>query len=277
MWIQLTAEQRIALTHATSKKRLQPYRRALGGHERDALDLYVLDANIASLLHAQLRLVETVLREQIHRALSNAYGSSWYHVRPDGTTAAGLGNTCRSMVQDAVGALRREGGGGRGKPQRLAPDKVIAELMLGFWAKTLDTPGDADHARTIWAAGVENAFNQRQHQHASAWSQDQAKKMCHRLTWARNRVNHCESVVFGFPQKGMQHQGKQLRLPPSMILESCRTLVGRFDGELEAWMRNSTDIDQLIAEPLAQAAWADVEGRASVTTPSSAPSNMWDL
>ena len=274
MWNQLTAEQRAALTQATSKKGLQPYRRALGGHEQDALDLYVLDATIASHLHAQLRLVETVLREQVHRALTSTYGSSWYEVRSDDTTAAGLGNTCRSMVQDAVRALRREGGGGRVKPQRLAPDKVIAELMLGFWAKALDTPGDADHARTIWAAGVEGAFNQEQ---TDTWSQDQAKKICHRLTWARNRVNHCESVVFGFPQKGMQHQGRQLRLPPVMILESCRTLVGRFDVELEAWMRTSTDVDHLLADPLVQDAWADVEGRTSVATPLSAPSTLWDF
>lgn len=76
-----------------------------------------------------------------------------------------------------------------------------------------------------------------------------------RLNWARNRVNHCESVVFGFPQPG-QAQGIQLRHSPAGIIEDCRVLVGRFSGEVEAWMRASTAVDQLVAHPLAQQALA---------------------
>ncbi|MCB8913357.1 hypothetical protein KUG88_24875 [Rhodococcus rhodochrous] len=70
-----------------------------------------------------------------------------------------------------------------------------------------------------------------------------------------NRVNHCESVVFGFPQPG-QAQGSQLRHSPAGIIEDCRVLVGRFSGEVETWMRASTAIDQLVAHPLAQRALA---------------------
>ena len=126
MWSQPTAAQRVALTSVTSRSRLRPFRRSVRGHEDPALDLYILDAQIASLLHEQLRFVEIVLREQLNQALITRYGDHWHRLSPDGlSTPAGLGNTCRDMVRQAHTALRREG-------SPLSSGKIVAELMMGF-------------------------------------------------------------------------------------------------------------------------------------------------
>lgn len=275
MWPQPTNAQRKALTTLTSKKRLKSYRRAMNGHEEPALDLYILDSQLSSLMHGHFRQIEVVLREQMNQALTAAYGRNWFLIQEDGSTPAGLGNTCRDMVKKAQNNLNREAGKPWSKSMNgISADKMVAELTMGFWAKLLATPGDADHASTIWSAGVSQVFNQQHVGDAVQWSQHDAMKICQRLTWARNRVNHCESVVFGFPQKGMRHKGKQLRLSPKLILENCRSLAGRFDPNLEQWMRDSAVADELMEHPSVVSAWTGTEKRSDVITENSAPEGL---
>ena len=289
MWSQPTPAQRAAIVRHTSAKRLRQYRQVFAGRDAQALELYVLDAKVASLLHAQLRQAEVTLREEFSRALTSSYGADWYRLLPAASkqrTPAGLGNTSRDMVAKAATSLQLEAGWyGPGNPRNikqkppwLSPDKVVAELMLGFWTSLLQTPGDADHATTIWqSGGVSTAFNRHVVDGLATWSQHDAMRVCQRLTWARNRVNHCESVMFGFPQKGIRDRGRQLRLPPNMILEDCRRLVGRFDPDLEGWMRASATVDRLLADPLAIAAWSEVEQRGNVVTPKTGPPKLWKI
>lgn len=278
MLTKLTDAQCQTLTKLTSKKRLKSYRRVMDGHERPALDLYVLDSQLSSLLHGYFRQIEVVLREQINKALTATYGRYWFRIDEDGSTPAGLGNTCRDMVKKARNELNREAGKAWSQSMHgISPDKMVAELMMGFWAKLLATPGDADHSSTIWSAGVDQIFNPPHISGSALWEQHDAMTICQRLTWARNRVNHCESVVFGFPQKGMRHDEKQLRLSPNLILENCRSLAGRFSPELEQWLRSSHTADEILKHPLVETAWLQTEARKDVLTENSAPEGLWPL
>lgn len=275
MWTKLTNAQCQALTKLTSKRRLKSYRRAMDGHEMPALELYVLDSQLSSLMHGYFRQIEVVLREQINQALTAEYGKFWFLI-DNNSTPAGLGNTCRDMVARAVKDLNREAGKYTSQSMHgISPDKIVAELMMGFWTKMLATPGDADHKSTIWEAGVDQVFNLRHTSNLGEWEQHDAMTICQRLTWARNRVNHCESVVFGFPQKGMRHDGKQLRLSPELILENCRLLAGRFSPELEQWMRSSDAADKLLEHSFVKAAWQKTEARSDVLTENNAPQGLW--
>lgn len=277
MWAQLTNKQRQALNNLTSKKRLKPYRRAMHGYEGPALDLYVMDTHLSSLMHGHLRQIEVILREQMNQALTATYGREWYLSKEDGSTLAGLGNRCRDMVKTAQKELNREAGRALNSKHGISPDKMVAELMMGFWAQLLAEPGDADHESTIWLAGVNQVFNQQHTSDAVEWSQHDAMTICQRLTWARNRVNHCESVIFGFPQKGIRHNGKQLRLSPKLILENCRRLAGRFDSDFEQWMRDSTNADELLNHPSVISAWSETEKRSNVVTENDAPEKLWKI
>lgn len=244
---QLTSLQRVALTASTAQARLAPFRRAYGGHENPALELYNLDAKLASHIHAHLRIVEVVLRQHMHKALAAQYGPRWF----DNATGANISKEARERVQAAYQSLNPRGNTAR-RTKPPAADKVVATVMLGFWVALLRTPNDVDHVGTLWTPALHGEFNALA---PVGWTQRDALVVCQRLNWARNRVNHCESVVFGFPQPGQKQQG-QIRYSPAHIVDDCRTLVGRFSPELEKWMRASGAIDDLISDEAAQRALA---------------------
>ncbi|WP_032402303.1 MULTISPECIES: hypothetical protein [Nocardiaceae] len=212
--------------------------------------MYLLDAKLASHIHGHLRIVEVVLRQQMHEALKVQYGARWF----DSTSGAGLSAEARLKVAGAYDDLNPRRSRSRMQPAPAA-DKVVAALMMGFWAGLLRTPRDVDHEATLWVPALEKCLNDRRDPLAPELTMSAAQKILQRLNWARNRVNHCESVIFGFPQPG-QRQGGQLRYAPASIIEECRTLVGRFSTDVEAWMRSSTAIDDLIADSAAQNALA---------------------
>lgn len=238
----------------TSKGRLKPFRRAFDGHEQPAMELYVLDAHLASLMHGQLRQVELLLRGQIGRVLTERYGPNWCQAEFDGYNPAGLGNTCLNMLQNARAALQRE-------HRAETPTNILSHLPMSFWVKLLEQPGDADHHTTIWEAGVAHLFNSGD---TVTWNRKVAMRVCQRLIWARNRVNHSEPVVFGFPQKGIRHEGKQVRVSARTIIEDCRVVTGRFDEHLGEWMRSLTELDELLDDPLTVQAWASVRERRGI-------------
>ena len=268
MWPQPSKQQKAALQRLTSKTRLRPFRRTFDGHDQPALDLYVLDAHLASLMHGHLRQVEILLRAQVGGALSEAYGHEWVLVDTGtGFNPAGVGNTCQDMLANARTSVQRE-------HMKQSPGNVVSRLPMSFWAKLLENPGDAKHSETVWAAGVDEVFNAQGLPH---WTQRQAMRMCQRLQWARNRVNHCESVVFGFPQKGIRHDNKQLRLSPHLIVENCRQLAGRFDPMMEEWMRSVTEIDDLLNDASIHKARSMIDSRPGIITERDAPQHLWAI
>jgi hypothetical protein len=261
VWSNPTPEQVLQIEANTSPARLHRYRAVVGGHRIRAVQLYLADAGLASHFHAHLRMMEVILREQLHRSLANAYGQRWYI-----SHAGLLGGNGPAMLTNAQFAL------GRAKWQN--PGYVVAELMLGFWSGLLQTPAGGHH-RQLWTDALDAAaFNTRTG--LSPWSQHDAMLVCKRLNWARNRVNHCESVVFGFPQKGMV-QGKQLRLPPQMILEDCRRVVSRFNSDLEDWMSASSTADGLLAEPAVHQAWLHICADPGIVLPAQVPAHLWQV
>ena len=258
VWSQPTPAQILQIEACTSPERLRRYRAAVGGHREMAIHLYLADAALASHFHAHLRMVEVILREQFHRALASAYGPQWYI-----THASLVGGNGPSMMAAAQASL--------GAAKWTNPGYVVAELMLGFWASLLQTPAGGQHQQ-LWTDALSGAFNSRTG--LPPWRRHDAMLVCKRLNWARNRVNHCESVIFGFPQKGIVQQ-KQLRLPPLMILEDCRRVVGRFDSDVEGWMGSSTTIADLLAQQDVQNAWHHVCADRRIVTPSQVPPRYW--
>lgn len=258
MLTQLTPRQQAALNASTANGRLAPFRRTYSGHEGPAAELYLLDAKLASHIHAHLRIVEVVLRQQMHVALKGSYGARWF----DSRTGANLSSEASKKVRDAYDTLNPQRQRRAASPQGQKPsaDKVVAALMLGFWVALLRTPNDADHQATLWTPALEACFNVNRIAGTPIWTMSKSQKTCQRLNWARNRVNHCESVVFGFPQPGQTQHG-QIRYSPKSIVDECRTLVGRFDPSIEAWMRTCTVVDHLIADPAAQRALAYSAGQ----------------
>lgn len=260
MWSNPTRDQAQQIEAFTSPARLRRYRAAVGGHREKAIQLYLADAVLASHFHAHLRMIEVMLREQLHRSLTSAYGQRWYI-----SHASLLGGNTPAMLATAQQTL--------GVTKWRNPGYVVAELMLGFWSGLLQTPAGGQHQR-LWTDALDGAFNTRAG--LPQWTRHDAMLVCKRLNWARNRVNHCESVVFGFPQKGMV-QSRQLRLPPAMILEDCRKVIGRFGSHLQDWMTTSTAAADLLNKPEVHQAWLHICTDPGIVSPMQVPTHLWQV
>lgn len=187
------------------------------------------------------------MRERVHRALSASFDEHWYVTRRELFDV--------DLTEKIDEALEKVG-------EKAPPGKVVAQLMLGTWVSLLgkgDRKRDGTKARfdrSFWAPALQHTFNtaDRKALHRSAMS----------LNWARNRINHCEPVVFGFPQPGLGTAGVQLRRAPRLVLEDARSLVGHLDVDLKQWMRRWSEIDTLLMDPLMEAALDHIEREQSV-------------
>lgn len=249
---QPTLAERQAIVASLAPARLRPYRQAVaGGSDGPAVALYLLDAQIASHLHATFRAAEVVIREAIHRGLSAAYTERWFDNHNGILDERFLGELVKARADL-----------GKASSHPPSPGQVVTQLMFGTWTNLLDRGGTradgtkANYADDLWKPALSTQFKY------GSPTQQQVHTLTKRLNWARNRINHCESVVFGFPQPGQRgRSSKQIRRSPALLLQDARNLVGYTDPAMQTWLGKWTDIDQLLADPLAQAAIAYTQTR----------------
>lgn len=239
---QLDLAQQQAFIRSLAPARLTKFRAVFGGRDRDAVELYLLDAALVSHLHAVTRTVEVALREAMHGALTAQYGPRWYN-----SQASHLDNRTLKMISEAKQKLEY-------KP---APGKVVAQLMLGAWVSLLDRGGTlkagsrADYEAHLWDPAVRSVFSRG----GLSPTRSDIHGLAQSINWARNRINHCEPVVFGFPQLGQSGTSKvQDRHSPARVLEDMRQLTHHLDPTLGAWLAQPSAVDVLIADSKAQLA-----------------------
>jgi hypothetical protein len=256
---QPTLTERQAIVASLAPARLRPYRQAVaGGGDGRAVELYLLDAQIASHLHATFRAAEVVIREAVHRGLAAVYTDRWFNNHNGMLDERSLGEIAKARTELARAGSRSP-----------SPGQIVAQLMFGTWTNLFDRGGTradgtrADYADDLWLPALSNEFTQ------GSPTQQQVHALTKRLNWARNRINHCESVVFGFPQPGQRtRSSQQIRRSPALLLQDTRDLVGYTDPAIQTWLTKWTDVDQLIADPLAQEAIAYTRTRPGITVQS---------
>jgi hypothetical protein len=232
-----------AVLASLANDRLRHFRRAVpaGGH-RATLELYLLDAELASGLHALFRNVEVLLRETMHRALAAHFGPRWFS---DQSFRAALDQRTLTAVDDAIRGVR---------PSWDTPSagSVVAHLMLGTWVQILAPGAQGRQEAVIWQPALASAF-----QRSRPLARADAFELAQRVNWARNRVNHCEPVVFGFPLPGqVTAKGRRRRVTPQQVLDDSRELVAAVDPAVAAWIGTWAEIDGLLADPRVGAALA---------------------
>lgn len=253
LWVQRTVPMMItqpslsaqhALIASLAADRFQKFRAATGGADRAATRLYLLDAEIASHLHFLLRFVEIALREHMHQALQKVFGERWFDVTFE---RFDLG------TQEQFTAA--QGRAGQGAPT----GRIIAQVMLGTWLRLLskgERLSDGRKARyhaTIWEPALQAAF--------LGSSRSDVYRRVQTVNWARNRINHCEPVVFGFPQPGLAGPQHQLRKSPQRVLTEVRGLIQILSPELSRWSNDWNDLDGLLGDPLVEQALSLIEAR----------------
>jgi hypothetical protein len=236
-----------AILASLARERLSQFRRAVpDGRNRDVLELYLIDSELASQFHAEFRVVEVLLRETMHRALSGGFGARWFS---DSKFRAALDPRTCAAIEEAVRAARS----GTSTPPA---GSVVAGIMLGTWVQLLAPGARRRQDAAIWKPVLATAF-QRDLASGKTRTRIEVFELAQRVNWARNRVNHCEPVVFGFPLPGqLTADGERRRATPHQILDDTKALTAAMNLSVEEWLNIWANIDQLLADPRVASALA---------------------
>jgi hypothetical protein len=237
---QPTPAERDALVQSLAPVRLRSYRATFGGDTIAAIDLYLFEMEITAAIHQLLGLVEVAMREAMHRELEKVHGGSWF----DRVTPL-LDDRSRDQIRKAKKHLGR----------RPPAGKVIAEMDFGTWTCLLEPGGWADertaqkyktdYERDFWFPALINAFSGG----SSIPARGHVSELSRHLRYARNRIAHRESVIFGIPQPGQRNaKGEWLRQSPDNLLRDIREVASLIDPTVGTWLSACDDADLLLAD-----------------------------
>jgi hypothetical protein len=235
----LPPHERAALEKAISPIRLQTYRAAAATASCDDIELYLWDRDLAAAAMADIAILEVALRNSMNSVLTQlAQRSDWYAID------MGLDNRSLTAVVKAWGGV---------PITRRTPDRVVAQLMFGFWRDLLEAGGDvgagplkrAVHYEDLWRAGLRLAFPggrqlaaKQNARFTRTWTLATVKEV-HAL---RNRVAHHEPLVNGYPMPG-----EQRRLTAEEGLGACTRLAHLLDRNLASWFVANSHMTQVLA------------------------------
>jgi hypothetical protein len=185
-----------ALLRAYSPARLSNYRKFFRTQsDAEVIGVYQWNEDLSSALARLVGLIEIVLRNQFHQALSQRYppgatgtSTDWYHhIRLSGKSL------------DSVRALTRENEGkGPPKVQQPKPDDVVAKQTFGFWPYLLDVQKDQAGVLLPWGNILVTVLPGHRQTDPSYWAVRAHRdelfariELCGRL---RNRLAHHEPI-----------------------------------------------------------------------------------
>lgn len=240
-----TAAVDAALRKAISSDRITTYAAAATAAGCDELDLYVWDRDLAAAVLADIAIVEVALRNAVHDALSNAFGASDWYLQD-----IGLDDRSRRALAEAWNRLT--------KPKR-TPGRVVARLMLGFWAGLLDAGGYYGQPPQAFKADYEQLFRSVLRRafpggrtEARAAGAQFTREWVHSTVTViqdlRNRAAHHEPLVGGVPLNGQKDKhGNPVRLTVQQGHEACLLLARMLDRDLGSWLALNSTVPALLA------------------------------
>lgn len=213
-----------------------------GTPEEHAVWYYLHNLDVSTSLFEVISIAEVVMRNAMHRELTAEFGSKWYSV------VDLFGNRTVKGFQQTWGYIKVKGA------KTLASvdaNRFVATMTFGSWCNLLDAGGfrgpepftaHCDYENTLWRPILHRAFPNGSGKRREAFA------VANYVRWIRNRVAHHEPVIFGIPITGTQ-----MRLTLDAAHDKVLGLVRIIDPSLEAWVRSSSRVPQLIADAQAYA------------------------
>jgi hypothetical protein len=200
-----------------ARPRFDRYLVAAGGDSASALRLYEWNIAASAAFYETLGRFEVLLRNALdeqmrrwHRKVMAGNGQ-WYL-----DTATPLHADLWNQIADARRRARKQGA-------TETHDRVVAELMLGFWRYLLD----ARHQTTMWAPALRHAFP-----HLRPRVRTEIYDRVERLHGLRNRIAHHEPIH---------------HLPLQTRLDEVLTVAGCICPTTAAWIWSTTRIPAVLA------------------------------
>ena len=204
------------LRASASEVRLQSYRES----EQDDVDTvvhYLWNVRLSEALYPILAIFEVTLRNQIHNALTERYGTAeWFNKK------GVLHERERDEIEQSKEALRRND-----KP--VDANRIVAQMNLGFWCALLQD----SYEDRVWepdgGALLKAVFP---YAPEASRSRNELWKICNGARVLRNRVAHYRPV-YNQPDLAEVHAGTVAVIAwMSLAMADLVTLIDRFD---EVW------------------------------------------
>lgn len=203
----------LARIQALSHARLSNYRSFFGAaDDAQALALYQWNDDLSAVLFRTISLVEVVLRNQFHHAMSLRYGVVGSQGSKDWYAHVALGAHSRSRITDIT--HYRQGQQMLPRIPAPSPDDVVSSLTFGFWPHLLNLKADSHNHALDWGPILVDVLPGHRQRQATYWAKLKHRDalfarldLCNEL---RNRIAHHEPVwklgplmSEGRPRKGI--------------------------------------------------------------------------
>jgi hypothetical protein len=244
--IKTNAAGNLARIQALSHARLSNYRSFFGAaDDAEALGLYQWNDDLSAVLFRTISLVEVVLRNQFHHALSLRYGAMGVHGSKDWYVHVSLDPRSQSKITGIT--HYKQGHQLLPRVPGPSPDDVVSGLTFGFWPRLLDLKKDLHHQAVDWGPILVEVLRGHRQRQATYWAKPKHRDalfarldLCNEL---RNRIAHHEPIWKLGPlmREGRPRPGVpltvQTRAPitPAEALDRLRLLYGRVT-ELLGWL-----------------------------------------
>jgi hypothetical protein len=182
-----------ALSHA----RLSNYRSFFGAiDDAQTLGLYQWNDDLSAAMFRTISLLEVVLRNQFHHAMSLRYGVVGGHSSKDWYAHVALGARSKSKITD----ITHYRVGQQILPQIPAPspDDVVSGLTFGFWPHLLDLKKDLHNHVVDWGPILVDLLPGHRQRQTTYWAKLKHRDalfarldLCNEL---RNRIAHHEPI-----------------------------------------------------------------------------------
>ncbi len=187
----------LARVQALSHARLSNYRTFFGAaDDAEALGLYQWNDDLSAVLFRTISLVEVVLRNQFHRAMSMRYGVVGGYGSRDWYAHVALDPLSRSKIKDVT--HYKQGQQVLPRVPVPSPDDVVSGLTFGFWPHLLDLKKDLLNQAVNWGPILIDVLSGHRQRQATYWAKLKHRDalfarldLCNEL---RNRIAHHEPI-----------------------------------------------------------------------------------
>lgn len=221
------------VAQAISHTRLGSYKRYFQANtDLEALGLYQWNEDLREAFARTTDLIEVILRNQFHAALSQRYGQQGSAESRDWYSYLNLPQKSSDKVREITHICSR----GTWRPRRptRTPDDVVSNLTFGFWPRLLDVSSDTTQAAVPWDSIIPDILPGHRQRAASYW-RPQARQdaffarmdLCNDL---RNRIAHLEPIwkLGPLKEEARNRPGKQVKTvdgPTRTAQESLNRLL----------------------------------------------------
>jgi hypothetical protein len=167
----------VAVEHALSTSRLEPYIKTAGGALAEGVALYEWNIAVSAALFEVLAHLEVGLRNAIDRQLVELVGQA------DWWSSSGLRLTppAYDMISKAMAEVARRGSSG-------STGHVVAALPFGFWVGLLSSGHECDYEMTLWRPALHLALPGYRGTRSALY------RRLNTLRLLRNRIAHHEPI-----------------------------------------------------------------------------------